>query len=246
MPCRLNARLPLGLDVVRLACANRSDRIARAVRRVDRCGPSGGPLWSRSRLTVLWPTPSAFAAWHRLIPPLTSSRACASSSASRSLSWSIAVPVSALRQNDLRQRCAATSPGSAAGRYDFRSEILPPLPLRFGSTCSSALPSRQQTYSACATDLGRGFRKRRRRRSLAGMSIATIFEQLRRRDTWPEPPTRALVPASAADLRPPRHPLEPAVLEPWRPPAPREVDEGSCQVAGGSHLVGEGCRRVTL
>jgi hypothetical protein len=52
------------------------------------------------------------------------------------------------------------------------------------------------------------------------MSVETIFQQLRDRGSWPQPPERPLVPASAADLKPAELvPVPVEALRPWTPPA---------------------------
>ena len=50
------------------------------------------------------------------------------------------------------------------------------------------------------------------------MSVETIFRRMHDPATWPEPPERPLLPASAADLRPAVViPMPIEALKPWAP-----------------------------
>ena len=56
------------------------------------------------------------------------------------------------------------------------------------------------------------------KRDRVDMSVETIFRQLHDPATWPEPPERPLLPASAADLRPAVViPMPIEALKPWAP-----------------------------
>jgi hypothetical protein len=58
------------------------------------------------------------------------------------------------------------------------------------------------------------------------VSVESIFEQIRDRTSWPEPPERPLVPGDPARLRPAvLIPMPIEALQAWLPAAP-EVAEG--------------------